>query len=80
MMGTYYRKSKGCLLLFSVSDRVSFQDAVGWHQQVLELGEEGTMTLLVGNKCDVDANRREVSADDARAFAEKNDMLYIETR
>jgi GTPase SAR1 family protein len=79
MMGTYYRKAKGALLLFSVTDRQSFIDAEGWLQQIQELGEEGTMVLLVGNKCDVGASARTVSADDGRAFAAKHGMIYIET-
>jgi small GTP-binding protein len=79
MMGTYYRKAKGALLLFSVTDRQSFIDADGWLTQIRELGEEGTMVLLVGNKCDVDPSTREVSADDARAFAASRDLVYIET-
>jgi len=61
MMGTYYRKAKGALLLFSVSDKQSFVDAAGWLQQIQELGEEGTMVLLVGNKCDMEHSAREVS-------------------
>jgi len=60
MMGTYYRKAKGALLLFSVSDKQSFVDAAGWLQQIQELGEEGTMVLLVGNKCDMESTAREV--------------------
>jgi GTPase SAR1 family protein len=79
MMGTYYRKAKGALLLFSLSDKQSFVDAEAWRQQILELGEEGTMVLLVGNKCDMSDANRQVSAEDARAFAEKHDMMYIET-
>jgi small GTP-binding protein len=62
MMGTYYRKAKGALLLFSVSDAQSFVDAKGWLQQIQELGEEGTMVLLVGNKSDVESPTREVQS------------------
>jgi Ras-related protein Rab-11A len=79
MMGTYYRKAKGALLLFSITDRQSFIDADGWFKQIMELGEEGVMVLLVGNKSDVDESDREVSNEEARAYAEENDMLYIET-
>ena len=34
MMGTYYRKAKGALLLFSVADRASYDDVDGWRDQV----------------------------------------------
>jgi len=79
MMGTYYRKAKGALLLFSVTDRQSFLDAEGWLTQIRELGEEGTMVLLVGNKCDVDTSTREVSTEDANSFAAERGLLYVET-
>lgn len=79
MMGTYYRKAKGALLLFSITDHQSFIDANEWYKQIMELGEEGVMVLLVGNKCDVDESEREVSTEEARAYAEEHDMIYIET-
>jgi Ras-related protein Rab-11A/Ras-related protein Rab-11B len=79
MMGTYYRKAKGALLLFSITDKQSFVDADAWHKQILELGDEGTVVLLVGNKCDVEPSTRAVSAEDARAYAASRDMMYIET-
>mmetsp|Transcript_36361 Transcript_36361/g.46867 ORF Transcript_36361/g.46867 Transcript_36361/m.46867 type:complete len:185 (+) Transcript_36361:105-659(+) len=79
MMGTYYRKAKGALLLFSITDKQSFLDADGWRKQILELGEEGTMILLVGNKCDVSESDRKVSTEEAKEYAQQNDMLYIET-
>ena len=34
--------------------------------------------MLVGNMCDLE-DRREVSTDEAKAYAEKNSMMFIET-
>ena len=38
------------------------------------------MTIaLVGNKCDLEPAKRRVSMQDARALADKNEMLFHET-
>jgi len=78
MMGTYYRKAKGALLLFSVTDRESFVDAEAWRQQVTELAEPDIEVLLVGNKVDVQESRK-VSPEEAQTMADKYGMHYLET-
>ena len=79
MMGTYYRKAKGALLLFSVTDEQSFEDAEGWRQQLSELGDDDCVVMLVANKVDVAEEDRKVRADDAKAFATEQGMTYMET-
>ena len=80
MMGTYYRKAKGALLVFSLTDEQSYVDATeGWRKQINELGDDDALVMLVANKMDVPEADRKVRAEDAKAFAEQYDMIYVET-
>ncbi|OQR92091.1 Rab11 family GTPase [Thraustotheca clavata] len=79
MMGTYYRKAVGALLVFDVGDLVSFQGVQRWLDQLLQVAEPGLAAILVGNKADMEANKRAVSTVDAQKFATQNHMMYVET-
>ncbi|GMF25076.1 unnamed protein product [Phytophthora lilii] len=79
MMSTYYRKAAGALLVFDVGNRASLHDAERWLDQLLNVAEPGLHATLVGNKCDLPADKRVVTADEARQFAATHHMAYIET-
>ncbi|KAG7392015.1 hypothetical protein PHYPSEUDO_002724 [Phytophthora pseudosyringae] len=79
MMSTYYRKAAGALLVFDVGNRASLVDVERWLDQLLNVAEPGLHATLVGNKCDLPADKRAVTADEARQFAAEHHMAYIET-
>ncbi|EEY60624.1 Rab11 family GTPase, putative [Phytophthora infestans T30-4] len=79
MMSTYYRKAAGALLVFDVGNRASLLDVERWLDQLLNVAEPGLHATLVGNKCDLPADERAVTAEEARQFAAEHHMAYIET-
>ncbi|KAL4103025.1 hypothetical protein PRIC1_006762 [Phytophthora ramorum] len=79
MMSTYYRKAAGALLVFDVGNRTSLLDVERWLDQLLNVAEPGLHATLVGNKCDLPADKRAVSSEEARQFAAAHHMAYIET-
>lgn len=75
----YYRGAEVVVLVFAVSDKQSFEAGERWLQDVRASGLGPTCTLvLVGNKADL-TEEREVSSEDAEAFAAEQGMMYIET-
>lgn len=78
MLVSYFRNAKGAFLLYDISDRQSFQNASYWYEQVKNHAGPELVVMLVGNKCDL-KHQRQVSYQEARKFAEKNDMLFYET-
>ncbi len=48
----YYRKVDGVLLIFDLTDRVSFRSIQYWIDELSEKGEDGAQLMLVGNKSD----------------------------
>lgn len=79
MMTTYYRKAVGALLIFDVGDCASLVGVEKWLDQLPSVAEPGLHTVLVGNKCDLEGDKRKVSAEEARQFAAARHMRYIET-
>ncbi|RHZ38746.1 hypothetical protein DYB26_013547, partial [Aphanomyces astaci] len=79
MMSTYYRKAVGALLVFDVTDKTTFDGIQKWLDQLLQVAEPGLTTVLVGNKADVDLNKRAVTTAEAQAYAASHHMMYLET-
>eukprot|EP00727_Mastigamoeba_balamuthi_P005909 m51a1_g1938 putative ras-related protein rab-11b (226) ;mRNA; f:923824-924735 len=74
----YYRGAVGALVVYSVASRASFAGVERWLQELREHADPNCSLMLVGNKCDL-LQLREVPGDEARAFAERNRLSFIET-
>jgi len=58
MREQYMRSGEGFLLVFSLSDRRSFEQAVTFHREILRVKDRDEFPiLLVGNKADLDSQR-----------------------
>ncbi len=53
-----YRGSKGILLVYDVSDEVSFINVRNWMKRVHQTAPPDVNVMLIGNKCDVDPSER----------------------
>ena len=63
-MFQYMRTGEGFLLVFSVTDRSSFDEIERFHKQILRVKDRDQFPMiLVGNKCDL-KNERTVSETD----------------
>jgi GTPase SAR1 family protein len=57
----YIRAANGFLVVYSITDRQSFEDLEECRERILKVKEEMQFPMvLVGNKCDLDS-KREVS-------------------
>ena len=77
----YYRNVVGGFLVFDVKDRKSFDELSKWVEDAKEGAYPCELTfILVGNKIDEDVNQpRVVSQKEAKEFAQRFGMDYIET-
>lgn len=77
---TYYRHTEGVLLIFSVTDRVSFENITEvWLRRLrssLQLNEQ-YRCILIGNKADL-VEQRVVAAEEALTLATQLGMDYVE--
>jgi Ras-related protein Rab-11A len=77
MMSTYYRKAKGAVLVYDISDPKSFADISRWQTELQEQGDPELVMMLVGNKADLDS--RKVSRENGQEYAERHEMAFEET-
>lgn len=79
MREQYMRSGEGFLLVFSVTDESSFNEIHNFHKQILRVKDRDEFPMiLVGNKCDLETQRR-VSTEQAQARAKELGVAYIET-
>jgi Ras-related protein Rab-2A len=75
---SYYRGAAGTLLVFDVTRRDTFNNLTKWIDEAnLNAGTDVTV-ILVANKCDLE-NKRVVTSEEGRRFAEQFGLLYVET-
>ena len=73
---SYYNGASGILLMFDVTDIVSFNSIKNWLSQIKCYCLKDCEIILAGNK--VDMEKRMVSEEDALALAKENGIKYIE--
>jgi len=74
----YYRGAVGALIVFDITKQVSFRNVEKWLQELKQHAFDDIVIMLVGNKSDL-RQAREVPTDEAKKFAQKNNLLFIET-
>ena len=74
----YYKGAHGTILVFDLTDRYTFKNITSWISEVRKHGGPNVVKLLVGNKCDLESDRK-VTYREAKKFADSNGMTYLET-
>eukprot|EP00756_Hemistasia_phaeocysticola_P021266 Hpha_TRINITY_DN15765_c0_g1::TRINITY_DN15765_c0_g1_i1::g.39498::m.39498/K07910/RAB18; Ras-related protein Rab-18 len=78
LTSSYYRGAHGVILVYSISDRESFNHVGTWLREVDSFKTfDDVAKLLVGNKRDLEEERA-VSREEAQAVAQEHGMLWIE--
>jgi|ERR1719215_99740 len=77
---SYYRGAHGIIVVYDISDSVSFNNVKQWLQEIDRYACESVTKLLVGNKSDLDAEgKRAVPYETAKDLAESLGLSLIET-
>ena len=74
----YYRGADGIIMVFDVTSTESFDHVNDWLKEVNRYAAEGTVKLLVGNKCDRTADKV-VTEEQAKEFADELGIAFLET-
>mmetsp|Transcript_29908 Transcript_29908/g.68995 ORF Transcript_29908/g.68995 Transcript_29908/m.68995 type:complete len:245 (-) Transcript_29908:219-953(-) len=80
LLPTYFRKAKGVILVYDITNAKSFESLGDrWMAQLNDHAATDELAkLLVGNKSDLEANR-EVTLEQAKRFGEQHGMECLET-
>jgi GTPase KRas protein len=74
-----YRDGEGFVIVYAVTSYTSFERVERFKEQVTRVKDSDKVpVVIVGNKCDVEDNLREVKADEAQAVAQKNGWKLME--
>ena len=64
--------------MYDITDRESFENLNSWLIEIEKNANKNVYKLLIGNKCDLE-DKRKVSFQEGKDFAESNGMKFMET-
>lgn len=74
----YYRGAAAAIIVYDITSTESFERAKKWVQELQKQGNPNMVTALAGNKVDLE-DKRKVTLEEARTYAEENDLFFKET-
>eukprot|EP00760_Papus_ankaliazontas_P029335 PhM_4_TR4209/c0_g1_i1/m.27612/K07887/RAB5A; Ras-related protein Rab-5A len=74
----YYRGAAAAVIVYDITSPESFKRAKSWLQELRLAGEPNLVIVLVGNKCDLSAQRK-VDTSEAQQYADSEDIIFMET-
>jgi len=74
----YYRGAVGALLVYDIAKHITYENTEKWLRELRDHADSNIVIMLVGNKSDL-RHLRAVPTDEAKAFAERNNLSFIET-
>jgi len=75
---SYYRGAHGIIVVYDVTDQVSFNNVKQWMQEIQRYACDSVCRLLVGNKSDL-IEKKMVDTNTAKDYAESMGVPFLET-
>ncbi|KAL3848728.1 hypothetical protein ACJIZ3_010610 [Penstemon smallii] len=74
----YYRGAVGALLVYDVTRRPTFENALRWLKELRDHTDPNIVVMLIGNKSDL-RHLISVSTEDGKDLAERESLYFMET-
>ncbi|XP_060186200.1 ras-related protein Rab11D [Lycium barbarum] len=74
----YYRGAVGALLVYDITKRQTFDHMPRWLEELRAHADKNIVIMLIGNKTDLE-DQRAVPTEDAKEFAQKEGLFFLET-
>jgi len=74
----YYRGAVGAMLVYDITKRQTFDHVARWLEELRGHADSNIIIMLIANKCDL-GNLRAVPIDDAKEFAQREGLFFLET-
>ena len=75
---SYYRGAVGALLVYDITNYESFRNIKKWLKEVKDYADSHLVTLLIGNKSDLE-EQRAVKSEEGAELAESQGLGFVET-
>ena len=80
MRDQHLKDGKGFLLVFAINDKSTFEEVKQLREQIIRLKDTKRVPLvMIGNKCDLPAEQREVDDKVAAQWCSSNKIPYMES-
>ena len=76
---TFIKKTDGIILIYDISNYDSFKATNGWMESIKDNGKKDLPIILVGNKCDLPDEERQVSLKEGEDKANEFQIPFFET-
>jgi Ras-related protein Rab-1A len=76
---SYFRGSHGIIIVYDVTDRMTFDNVDKWIKQCDKYASSNVHKILIGTKNDVPDDKRQVSYEEGKIFAQARGMSFLET-
>ena len=74
----YYRGAKGCFIVYDITNQQSFDDVIKWYEDIKLSGDKDISIVLIGNKCDLEKNRK-INTEMGKSKAKELNCAFYET-
>jgi len=73
----YYKGAKGIIIVYDITNQDSFEGAKNWIKEI-ESNNKSAILVLVGNKIDLEEEKRVVSKDSSQSFCSSKSIIFVE--
>jgi Ras-related protein Rab-5C len=74
----YYRGAQAAIVVYDITNQDTFGRAKNWVKELQRQASPNIVIAFAGNKADL-ASKRSVELEEARAYADENGLLFMET-
>ena len=75
---SYFKGSNGCFIVYDITNEASFNNIENWYEQIQKETSQDIPILLVGNKCDLEEERK-VPIEKGKEKAQNLNCAFFET-
>ena len=76
---SFIKKADGVILIYDIGEKDSFEAVDNWIKSIREIGKDKLPIILVGNKCDLSDDKRQVSLKEGQDKANEFNIPFYET-
>ena len=78
MTKSYYRNAKGCLIIYDITRKETFENVKTWTEQYSQTNPEGRRSMMIlGNKKDLE-DQRQITTEEGKALADELECNFQE--
>ena len=74
----YYRNVDGIILVYDIGNRESFNNINKWIEDIENNCNKDYIFFLIGNKCDLNGNQRQISYEEGEKISRELDIFFME--